>query len=58
MSQPERRNVAFLGGGRMGEAFVSGLIRSGGRRTEEITVTARRGAATATTSESPTSSSE
>ena len=38
MSQPidqpiERTNdrkVAFLGGGRMGEAFVSGLIRSGG----------------------------
>ena len=26
----------------MGEALVAGLIRSGGRRTEEITVTARR----------------
>ena len=42
MSEPERRNVAFLGGGRMGEALVSGLIRSGGRRAEEISVTARR----------------
>jgi pyrroline-5-carboxylate reductase len=34
--------VAFLGGGRMGEALVSGLIRSGGRTTDEIVVTARR----------------
>ena len=42
VSEPERRDVAFLGGGRMGEALVSGLIRSGGRRAEEITVTARR----------------
>jgi pyrroline-5-carboxylate reductase len=37
------RRVAFLGGGRMGEALVSGLIRSGGRRPEEIMVTCRRG---------------
>jgi pyrroline-5-carboxylate reductase len=36
------RKVAFLGGGRMGEALVSGLIRSGGRSTEEIMVTGRR----------------
>ncbi|MGZ5351898.1 MAG: pyrroline-5-carboxylate reductase [Actinomycetota bacterium] len=36
------RTVAFLGGGRMGEALVSGLIRSGGRSAEEIIVTARR----------------
>ena len=36
------RKVAFLGGGRMGEALVSGLIRSGGRSAEEIMVTARR----------------
>jgi pyrroline-5-carboxylate reductase len=36
------RSVAFLGGGRMGEALVSGLIRSGGRGADEIVVTARR----------------
>lgn len=36
------RKVAFLGGGRMGEALVSGLIRSGGRSVEEIMVTCRR----------------
>ncbi|MEX2275713.1 MAG: pyrroline-5-carboxylate reductase [Actinomycetota bacterium] len=36
------RKVAFLGGGKMGEALVSGLIRSGGRSVEEITVTCRR----------------
>lgn len=36
------RKVAFLGGGRMGEALVSGLIRSGGRNVEEIMVTVRR----------------
>jgi len=36
------RNVAFLGGGRMGEALVSGLIRSGGRDKDEIMITARR----------------
>ena len=35
------RKVAFLGGGRMGEALVSGLIRSGGRREDEIMVTDR-----------------
>jgi pyrroline-5-carboxylate reductase len=36
------RRVAFLGGGKMGEALVSGLIRSGGRSAEEIMVTNRR----------------
>ncbi len=36
------RTVAFLGGGRMGEALVSGLIRSGGRNADEIVVTTRR----------------
>ncbi|HEX9121975.1 MAG TPA: pyrroline-5-carboxylate reductase [Actinomycetota bacterium] len=36
------RKVAFLGGGRMGEALVSGLIRSGGRSVDEIMVTCRR----------------
>jgi pyrroline-5-carboxylate reductase len=36
------RSIAFLGGGRMGEALVSGLLRSGGRSTEEILVTCRR----------------
>ncbi|MFN2589928.1 MAG: pyrroline-5-carboxylate reductase [Actinomycetota bacterium] len=36
------RRVAFLGGGRMGEALVSGLVRSGGRTPEELIVTCRR----------------
>jgi pyrroline-5-carboxylate reductase len=36
------REIAFLGGGRMGEALVAGLLRSGGRASEEILVTARR----------------
>jgi pyrroline-5-carboxylate reductase len=36
------RNVAFLGGGKMGEALVSGLIRSGARRPDELMVTCRR----------------
>ena len=36
------RRVAFLGGGKMGEALVSGLIRSAGRRPEDIMVTCRR----------------
>jgi pyrroline-5-carboxylate reductase len=38
----EERRVAFLGAGKMGEALVSGLIRSDGRNADEITVTARR----------------
>lgn len=36
------RKVAFLGGGNMGEALISGLIRSGGRGAAEIMVTNRR----------------
>ena len=36
------RTVAFLGGGRMGEALIAGLLRSGGRSADEIVVTARR----------------
>jgi len=36
------RKVAFLGGGKMGEALIAGLIRSGGRTVDEITVTCRR----------------
>jgi pyrroline-5-carboxylate reductase len=36
------KKVAFLGGGKMGEALVSGLIRSGGRGVEDISVTCRR----------------
>jgi len=36
------RRVAFLGAGKMGEALVSGLIRSGGRAADEIMVTCRR----------------
>jgi pyrroline-5-carboxylate reductase len=38
----EARRVAILGGGKMGEALISGLIRSGGRRADEIMVTNRR----------------
>src|SRR6266550_8056027 len=34
--------VAFLGGGRMGEALLSGLMRSGGRGADDLMVTARR----------------
>jgi pyrroline-5-carboxylate reductase len=36
------RKVAFLGGGKMAEALISGLIRSGGRTADEIIVTNRR----------------
>ncbi len=36
------RKVAFLGGGKMGEALVSGLIRSGARVPDELMVTCRR----------------
>jgi pyrroline-5-carboxylate reductase len=36
------RRVAFLGGGRMGEALVSGILRSGGRSADEVMVTCRR----------------
>jgi pyrroline-5-carboxylate reductase len=34
--------VAFLGGGRMGEALASGLLRSGGRDRGDLIVTCRR----------------
>jgi pyrroline-5-carboxylate reductase len=36
------RRIAFLGAGKMGEALISGLIRSKGRAAEEIMATARR----------------
>jgi pyrroline-5-carboxylate reductase len=42
MSTPQARRVAFLGGGKMAEALISGLIRSGGRSVDEIMVTNRR----------------
>jgi len=42
MSESTHRKVAFLGGGKMGEALISGLIRSGGRKADEIMVTNRR----------------
>jgi len=36
------RTVALLGGGKMAEALIGGVIRSGGRTPEEIMVTCRR----------------
>ena len=36
------RKVAFLGGGKMGEALLSGLIRAGGRKPDELMATCRR----------------
>jgi pyrroline-5-carboxylate reductase len=45
VSERERssgRRTAFLGGGKMGEALLSGLIRSGGRTPDELMVTCRR----------------
>ena len=36
------RKVALLGGGKMAEALMAGLIRSGGRSVDEIMVTCRR----------------
>jgi pyrroline-5-carboxylate reductase len=41
-SEGTESRVAFLGGGRMGEALLSGLIRSGGRSPGDLMVTARR----------------
>jgi pyrroline-5-carboxylate reductase len=38
----DERRVAFLGGGKMGEALIAGLIRSGGRSKDEIIVSCRR----------------
>ena len=38
----QRRRTAFLGGGKMAEALINGLIRSGGRTPDEIMVTNRR----------------
>ena len=35
------RNVAFLGGGKMGEALISGVLRGEGRAAGEIMVTVR-----------------
>ena len=40
--RPESRRTAFLGGGKMAEALVGGLIRSGGRSSDELMVTNRR----------------
>ena len=42
MSEGMETKVAFLGGGRMGEALLSGLIRSEGRSAGDLMVTARR----------------
>src|SRR5690242_21778650 len=36
------RKVAILGGGRIGEALLSGLLSSGWRDPSEVVVTARR----------------
>ena len=36
------RRVALLGGGKMAEALMAGLIRSGGRSVDEIVITCRR----------------
>ena len=40
--QETGKRVAFLGGGKMAEALISGLIRSGGRTVDEIMVSCRR----------------
>src|SRR5918996_593935 len=34
--------LAILGGGKMGEALLSGLLRSGWRKPEDVVVTVRR----------------
>ena len=38
----ESRRIAFLGGGKMAEALLSGLIRAGGRKQDELMATCRR----------------
>src|SRR5207253_707907 len=38
----EARKIAIVGGGRIGEALLSGLLSSGWRTPDEIVVTARR----------------
>ena len=38
----ETRKVAFLGGGKMAEALLSGLIRASGRKPDELMATCRR----------------
>src|SRR5207302_4970788 len=38
----ETRKVAFLGGGKMAEALLSGLIRASGRKSDELMATCRR----------------
>jgi pyrroline-5-carboxylate reductase len=40
--QTTDRRVALLGGGKMAEALMAGLIRSGGRSVDEIMITCRR----------------
>src|SRR5207247_10696639 len=40
--QVKSRRTAFLGGGKMAEALISGLVRSGGRAPDEIIVQCRR----------------
>ena len=42
MSETGARKVAILGGGRIGEALLSGLLSSGWRAADEIAVTSRR----------------
>ena len=38
----ESPKVAFLGGGKMGEALLSGLIRANARRPQDLMATCRR----------------
>jgi pyrroline-5-carboxylate reductase len=42
MNAMGEQRIAFLGGGRMGEALVAGLIRSGGRAKDDVMMTCRR----------------
>ena len=36
------RRIAILGGGKIGESLLAGLLSSGWRKPEEIVVTGRR----------------